>query len=41
MREYFFNIYYEIVQQSGVPFVVVQGNEEQRLRTAANFIQKR
>lgn len=33
-RQYFFNIYYDIVQQSGVAFALVQGNEEERLRQA-------
>lgn len=38
MRQYFFNIYSDIVQHSGVPFTKVTGNEEQRLEMAVNAI---
>lgn len=34
MRQYFFHIYKDIVQQSGIPFVTVSGDEEQRLQLA-------
>jgi NadR type nicotinamide-nucleotide adenylyltransferase len=34
MREHFFNVYNDIVQHSGVPFVVVQGSEQERLKAA-------
>lgn len=38
MRQYFFNIYKDIVQQSGIPFVIVSGDEKTRLATAVNAI---
>ncbi|MFA6058426.1 MAG: ATP-binding protein [Taibaiella sp.] len=34
MRAHFFNIYNDIVQESNVPFVMVNGNEEERLQAA-------
>lgn len=34
MREHFFNVYSDIVQQSGVPFVLVNGTEAERLQAA-------
>ena len=34
MRAYFFHIYNDIVQHSGIPFVRVSGNEEERLKAA-------
>lgn len=37
-RHYFFHIYYDIVQQSGVPFAVVSGREEERLEQAVKAI---
>lgn len=33
-RHYFFSIYYDIVQQSGLPFAVVRGLEPERLQQA-------
>ncbi|PSK93863.1 AAA family ATPase [Taibaiella chishuiensis] len=40
MRAYFFHIYKDIVQQSGIPFVLVTGNEQQRLECAVAAIQQ-
>ena len=37
-RQYFFNIYKDIVQESGVPWVVVSGTHEERLKTALQAI---
>lgn len=34
MRRYFFNIYHDIVLHSGVPFILVQGKEQERLEQA-------
>lgn len=39
MRDYFFSIYKDIVQESRVPFVVVKGNEAARLLTAIHAVQ--
>jgi NadR type nicotinamide-nucleotide adenylyltransferase len=39
MREHFFNIYNDIVQESSVPFVMVNGNEEERLQTAIRAVE--
>lgn len=39
MRSYFYNIYKDIVQQSGVPFIIASGNDEERLETAIQFVQ--
>jgi len=33
-RQYFFHVYHDIVQQSGVPFMLISGNPEQRLQKA-------
>ena len=38
MREHFFNEYYDIVQHSGVPFIVVKGAEATRLAAAVAAI---
>ncbi|HTN17070.1 MAG TPA: ATP-binding protein [Chitinophagaceae bacterium] len=35
-RLYFYNIYKDIVINSGQPFIIVEGNEEQRLAQALN-----
>ena len=40
MRAYFFHIYNDIVQHSGIPFVRVSGNEEDRLQTAITAIKQ-
>lgn len=37
-RQYFFNIYYDIVQQSGVPFALVRGSEAERLEQAMTAV---
>jgi NadR type nicotinamide-nucleotide adenylyltransferase len=39
MREHFFNIYNDIVQESSTPFVVVNGNEEERLQAAIKAVE--
>lgn len=39
-RSYFFNTYYDIVQQSGVPFTVVSGTPDMRLQKALAAIAK-
>jgi NadR type nicotinamide-nucleotide adenylyltransferase len=38
MREHFFNIYNDIVQESNVPFVLVNGNEDERLQAAIKAV---
>jgi len=38
MREYFFKIYKDIVQHSGIPFTIVSGSEERRLESAVAAI---
>ena len=40
MRQYFFHIYHDIVQHSGVPFIRVYGDEAQRLRMGQDVIKK-
>ncbi|RYZ36881.1 MAG: ATPase [Sphingobacteriales bacterium] len=39
MREHFFNVYKDIVQHSGRPFVLVSGNEDQRLQQAIEAVE--
>lgn len=39
-RQYFYNIYHDIVIQSGVPWVDVRGTEQERLLAATNAVQK-
>jgi NadR type nicotinamide-nucleotide adenylyltransferase len=34
MRRYFFNLYEQLVQQSGTPWAIIKGNEQERLRAA-------
>ncbi len=38
MREYFYNIYLDIVKNSGVPWVAISGPHEQRLHAALKAI---
>lgn len=38
-RLYFFNIYKDIVQQSGLPWMLASGDESIRLSTSINFIE--
>lgn len=38
-RLYFFNIYKDIVQQSGLPWMLVSGDESSRLSTSIHFIE--
>lgn len=37
-RQYFFDLYKAIVEQSGVPFVIASGGENERLQKALSFI---
>ena len=39
-RQYFYNIYHDIVIQSGVPWIDVRGTEQERLLAATNAVQK-
>ncbi len=39
-RHYFYNIYRDIVQQSGLPWADIRGNKEQRLAIALEAISK-
>jgi NadR type nicotinamide-nucleotide adenylyltransferase len=39
-RHYFYNIYKDIVQQSGLPWADIRGNNEQRLQTAMAAIKQ-
>lgn len=41
MRRYFYRIYHDIVQQSGVPFIVVSGDEAQRLQAVVPQLRQR
>jgi NadR type nicotinamide-nucleotide adenylyltransferase len=41
MRQYFFRQYLDIVQNSGVPFAIIKGNEKERLQIATSAIDKR
>ncbi len=40
MREYFYNIYKDIVLQSGVPFVDIHGSYEQREKLAVTAVEQ-
>ena len=40
MRQYFFEKYRQLAQESGFPFVIVTGDREQRLRTALRMLEK-
>lgn len=40
MRQYFFDVYKDIVQNSGTPFTIISGCEQQRLKAATEFINK-
>ena len=39
-RHYFYNIYADIVQQSGLPWIDVRGNMQERLTLAKDAVQK-
>lgn len=41
MRKYFFDLYFRILQESGVPFAIVSGNQEERKQLSINFIHKK
>lgn len=38
MRQYFFMIYKDIVQNSGLPFIIVSGDEDERMNKAIDFV---
>jgi NadR type nicotinamide-nucleotide adenylyltransferase len=38
MRQYFYNIYLDIVQNSGIPWTEIRGTHEERLQSALNAI---
>ena len=38
MRQHFFNIYKDIVSNSGIPFIIVTGHEADRLKMAAGAV---
>jgi len=40
MRRYFFNVYYDIVQNSGRPWALISGSAEQRLESALAAIRQ-
>jgi NadR type nicotinamide-nucleotide adenylyltransferase len=40
LRRYFFDKYHQYIQQTGLPFCIVQGNERDRLHQAVQFIEK-
>jgi NadR type nicotinamide-nucleotide adenylyltransferase len=40
MRQYFYNVYHDIVENSGIPWADVRGNEEERLQLALTAIKK-
>ncbi len=40
MREYFFNIYKEIVIESGIPFEILSGNKEERMHKALEILNR-
>jgi NadR type nicotinamide-nucleotide adenylyltransferase len=40
MRSYFFNVYKNLVMESGVPWVVISGSPEERLEKALTVIKK-
>jgi nicotinamide riboside kinase len=39
-RKYFFNTYKEIVESTGKPFIIIKGNENERLYAAIEFVNK-
>lgn len=39
-RHYFYNIYHDIVQQSGLPWADIRGNESERLAIALDAVSK-
>src|SRR5690606_99690 len=38
MRQYFFDIYYDLLRASKMPFVVISGSPEQRLDQAIQYL---
>lgn len=41
MRKYFFDLYQKILQESGVPFALVSGNQEERKQLSINLIHEK
>jgi len=41
MRKYFFDLYFRILQESGVHFALVSGNEEERKQLSVDLIQEK
>lgn len=39
LRDYFFNLYTEMIATNGAPYYIVDGSEEKRLQQAVTFIQ--
>jgi NadR type nicotinamide-nucleotide adenylyltransferase len=39
-RQYFFNLYKEIVESTKKPFLIIKGDENERLKTAIEFVNK-
>lgn len=39
-RKYFFNLYKEIVESTKKPFLIINGNENERLKKAIEFVHK-
>lgn len=40
MRRYFFEKYQQLAEESGIPFLIVSGNQEQRLKDAIQEVSK-
>ncbi len=38
LRTYFFNVYLELIRKTGLPYCIVEGNEEDRKKTANTWI---
>ncbi|MCR9016919.1 ATP-binding protein [Aquiflexum gelatinilyticum] len=41
MRKYFFDLYQKILLESGVPFALVSGNQEDRMQLSIDFIHEK
>jgi hypothetical protein len=41
MRKYFFDLYQKILLESGVPFALVSGNQEERKQLSIDFIHEK
>ncbi|GBL35128.1 trifunctional NAD biosynthesis/regulator protein NadR [Filimonas sp.] len=38
LRSYFFNLYHALIRKTGLPYCIVKGNEEDRMKTATTWI---